>query len=190
MLNVIISGGPGCGKGTQSDLISERFKLAHLSTGHLLRIEIANFSDLGREAQGYIAAGNLVPDEMILKLLAKTIDELPVTHGVIFDGYPRNVSQAAALDKLMEERGKKIDLFLDLTVPDEVMVERMLNRAKTSNRSDDTPDTCRHRVQVYHEQTAPVKEYYVKKGICTTIDATGSIESIFKEITKVFELMM
>ncbi len=190
MINVIISGGPGCGKGTQSDLISERFQLAHLSTGHLLRIEIANFSEIGREAQGYIAAGNLVPDEMILRLLAKTVDELPVSHGVIFDGYPRNVAQAEALDKLMEERGKQIDIFLDLQVPDEVMVERMMKRAQTSNRSDDTPETCRHRVQVYHEQTAPVKDYYVKKGICQTVDATGTIESIFREIEKIFSKMM
>ena len=177
MLNIVISGGPGSGKGTQSDILAETFHLKHLSTGDLLRAEIAKGSELGQTAKSFIDKGNLVPDEMILALLAQAVDQASDANGVIFDGYPRNVSQAAALDKLLADRGQQVTVMLDLVVPDEMLVERMLYRAKTSGRADDNPETIKNRVKVYHEITAPVVEYYQKQGIYHGIDGTKDIQN-------------
>ena len=174
MLNVVIFGGPGSGKGTQSAVITEKYSLKHLSTGDLLRAEMAAGTELGKIAKSYTDAGNLVPDEMIVRILAKAMDGIGQAKGVIFDGFPRNVAQAAILDEMLAQRGEKVSVLLDLVVPDETLVERMLFRAQIS--ADDNPETIKNRVKVYHQVTSPVVDYYVAKGVCVKIDGTGSIE--------------
>ena len=176
MLNVVIFGGPGSGKGTQSAVITEKYNLKHLSTGDLLRAEMAAGTELGRIARSYTDAGNLVPDEMIVRILAKAMDGIGESQGVIFDGFPRNVAQAAVLDERLDRRGEKVTVLLDLVVPDETLVERMLFRSQISGRADDNPETIKNRVKVYHQVTSPVVDYYRKKGVCVEIDGTGSIE--------------
>lgn len=182
MLNIVIFGGPGSGKGTQSDLITEKYNLKHISTGDLLRAEMAQGTELGKIAKSYIDAGNLVPDEMILKMLANAVDALGDAKGVIFDGYPRNVAQADALQNLLAERGQSVSILIDLVVPDETLVERMLFRAKISGRADDNPETIKNRIKVYHEKTAPVVDYYKAKGVYAGIDGTKSIEDTFAQV--------
>lgn len=176
MLNIVIFGGPGSGKGTQSDVITKTYQLKHLSTGDLLRSEMANGTELGQLAKSYIDAGNLVPDEMILRILAKALDEMGDAKGVIFDGFPRNVSQAEALDQMLQARGESVSILLDLVVPDDILVERMLFRSQTSGRADDNPETIKNRVNVYHQVTAPVVDYYKQKGVYAHIDGTQNID--------------
>ena len=176
MLNVVIFGGPGSGKGTQSAVITEKYSLKHLSTGDLLRAEMAAGTELGKIAKSYTDAGNLVPDEMIVRILSKALDGIGDAKGVIFDGFPRNVAQAAILDEMLAQRGEKVSVLLDLVVPDETLVERMLFRAQISGRADDNPETIKNRVKVYHQVTSPVVDYYEAKGVCVKIDGTGSIE--------------
>lgn len=183
MLNIVIFGGPGSGKGTQSVLIAEKFGLEHLSTGDLLRAEMAAGSELGKVVQSFIAQGNLVPDKWILNILSKTIDHIKDKKGVIFDGFPRTIAQAEALDEILSKRNQKLLLLLDLQVPDEVLQERMLFRSKTSGRSDDNPETIKKRIDVYHQLTAPVIEYYKNKGLYQAIKGNGSVEKIFAEIS-------
>jgi len=186
MINIVLYGGPGSGKGTHSGLIEEKYGLKHLSTGDLLRAEIAAGSELGKEAQGYISAGNLVPDEMILRLLGKAVDGLLGSKGVIFDGYPRNVAQAAALDKVMADRGEKVTKFLELVNPDEILVQRMQKRARESSvvRADDTPEVFQRRIALYHEQTDPIVAYYKEKGIYQYIDGKDGLEPTFAQIVE------
>ncbi len=176
MLNVVIFGGPGSGKGTQSAIIAEKYNLTHLSTGELLRAEMAKGSELGCIAKSYTDGGNLVPDEMIVRILASAIDDNKNPHGFIFDGFPRNVAQASVLGEMLKERGTDVTVLLDLVVPDEILIERMLFRAQTSGRADDNPETIKKRVQVYHTQTAPVVDFYKDKGVYAAIDGTLSIE--------------
>lgn len=176
MLKVIIFGGPGSGKGTQSKLLAEKYQMTHLSTGDLLRAEMEKGSELGRIAKSYTDGGNLVPDEMIIKILAATIDEKKDAKGFIFDGFPRTVAQAEIFDDLLKERGYKLDALFELVTPDEVLIERMLSRAQTSGRADDNPETIRKRVEVYHQQTAPVLDFYKARSMYTPIDGTLSIE--------------
>ncbi len=182
MLNIVIFGGPGSGKGTQSEIITEKYQLTHLSTGDLLRAEMAKGSELGKIAKSYTDGGNLVPDEMIVKILAAAIDSQKNDKGYIFDGFPRNVAQASILEEMLAERGYKLGMLLNLVVPDNVLVERMLFRAKTSGRSDDNPETIKRRVQVYHEQTAPVIDYFKAKDLYIGIDGTRSIEEAAADI--------
>lgn len=184
MLNIVIFGGPGSGKGTQSVLIAEKFGLEHLSTGDLLRAEMAAGSELGKVVQSFIAQGNLVPDKWILSILSKTIDNLKGKKGVIFDGFPRTIAQAEALDEILGKKNERLALLLDLQVADEILQERMLFRSKTSGRSDDNPETIKKRIEVYHQITAPVIEYYRHKGLYQAITGNGSVETIFAEISR------
>ena len=184
MLNIVIFGGPGSGKGTQSALIAEKFGLEHLSTGDLLRAEMTAGTELGKVVQSYISQGNLVPDKWIIIILSKTIDSLKDKNGVIFDGFPRTIAQAEALDEILGSRKKSIAMLLDLQVTDEVLQQRMMFRSKTSGRSDDNPETIMKRIDVYHEITAPVIEYYKNKGLYQPIPGTGTVEGTFAEISR------
>ena len=190
MLNIIICGAPGSGKGTQSALIKDKYNLQHLSTGDLLRAEIAAKSDLGRVAESYIANGQLVPDSMIIDILDKTIGEREAAaqyNGLILDGFPRTVAQAEALEGLLKKHGKELSVLLDLSVDEAELIDRLIKRGQTSGRSDDNLETIKKRLDVYHEKTEPVNDYYKKQGKYVAIPGMGSIDEIFGRICAAIE---
>ena len=188
MLNIIICGAPGCGKGTQSDLIVEKYGLKHLSTGDLLRNEIAKKSTLGIEAESYISKGNLVPDKMIFDILSNAIaEQTKGSKGIILDGFPRNVAQAEALEELMKKLNKETTVLLDLNVDDEELIKRLLIRGETSGRSDDNLETIKKRLQVYVSKTAPVSDFYKNKNKYAAINGMGTVDEIFGRISTVIE---
>lgn len=184
MLNIVLTGGPGSGKGTQSNVLCEAYHLRHLSTGDLLRAEIAGGTELGQIAKSYIDKGNLVPDEMILDMLAQAVDEVltdKASCGVIFDGYPRNAAQAAALDDLLAKRGQKVSVVFDIQVSDNLMETRLLRRAGIENRADDNPEVIARRISLYHELAKPVEDYYKMTGVYVAIDGEDGIEPTFAQ---------
>jgi len=188
MLNIIICGAPGCGKGTQSDLIVEKYGLKHLSTGDLLRSEIAEKSELGMEAESYISKGNLVPDKMIFDILSKAIAEKTKnSNGIILDGFPRNVAQAEALEELMATLKKETTVLLDMHVDTQELITRLLKRGETSGRCDDNMETIKKRLEVYHTKTAPVSDFYKNKNKYAAIDGMGTIDEIFGRISNVID---
>ena len=178
MLNIVIFGGPGSGKGTQSEKIIEKYGLDHISTGDVLRAEIKNETELGKIADSYISKGQLVPDELIIDILASVFDKKENSKGVIFDGFPRTIPQAEALKKMLSERGTAISAVVALEVEDDELVARLLNRGKISGRSDDNQETIQKRLNVYHSQTAPLIDFYKKENLYNGIYGMGSIEEI------------
>lgn len=185
MLNIVIFGAPGSGKGTQSDLIKERYNLAHISTGDVLREEMKNETELGKTAKEYIEKGQLVPDDLICDMLDKVLGRLPGdTKGVIFDGFPRTIPQAEALEGILRKRGWDVSILLDLQVEEDELVKRLIERGKSSGRADDNEETIKSRLKVYHTQTAPLAEHYQKKGKHVAIKGTGTVEDIFHRITE------
>lgn len=188
MLNIILCGAPGCGKGTQSALLVDKYKLKHLSTGDLLRSEIESKSEVGVLADSYISKGNLVPDEMIIEILLKKIDTLAHdAAGFILDGFPRTVEQAEALEIAFEERKNKIAFLIDIQVDTKELITRLLKRGETSGRSDDNLDTIKQRLQVYETKTAPVNDFYIGLGKYHAINGIGEIEDIFGRISDVID---
>jgi adenylate kinase len=187
MLNVIIFGAPGTGKGTQSAYIVEKYNLEHLSTGDLLRAEQQTQSELGKLIDSYIAQGNLVPDELIIDMLAKVLDSRKSANGYIFDGFPRTPAQAVALKQMLSDRGVGVTIMLDLEVPEEELIDRLVKRGITSGRSDDNYETIQKRIQVYHTKTAPVKDFYKEEGLAVEIKGSGSLKEIFDRITAAIE---
>ncbi len=188
MLNIILCGAPGCGKGTQSALLVDKYKLKHLSTGDLLRSEIASKSETGILAESYISKGNLVPDEMIIEILMKAIDTFSATvPGFILDGFPRTVEQATALEKVFEKRENKIAFLIDIQVETKELITRLLKRGETSGRSDDNLDTIKKRLQVYETKTAPVNDFYKNLGKYHSIDGIGEIDEIFGRISEIID---
>jgi adenylate kinase len=181
MLNIVLFGGPGSGKGTQSELIIKEYGLKHISTGEILRNVMAGPSEVGKLAHDYIDAGQLVPDEMIIDMLAKQVD-FKNSKGVIFDGFPRTVTQAKALKKMLNSLGTDVSVMLHLDVEEESLVERLLIRGESSGRSDDNLETIRKRIKVYKEQTLPVIDFYKEEGTHININGNGSVEEIFEEI--------
>ena len=184
MLNIIIFGAPGSGKGTQSDKLIEHYKLFHISTGDVLRDNIRRGTELGQIAKGFIDQGQLVPDALIIDILAQVLDENKenAQEGVIFDGFPRTIPQAEALEQLLAERGTQIDAVVGLEVPEEELIKRILLRGQMSGRADDNEETARKRLEVYHNQTSPLKAYYEEQGKYRAIDGVGSIDDIFEVI--------
>ena len=188
MRNIVIFGAPGSGKGTQSDLIIERFALGHISTGDVLRNEIKNGSELGKTAAAYIDKGQLIPDELMVSILASVYDGFgPAHNGVIFDGFPRTIPQAEALKQMLSERGHSIAAMIELDVPEEELMKRLLLRGQQSGRSDDNEETIRKRLAVYHSQTAPLIEWYKQEGIHHHIDGLGDLQRIFNDIAAVID---
>ena len=181
MLNIVIFGAPGSGKGTQSDKLIEHYNLFHISTGDVLRDHIRRGTELGNTAKGYIDQGQLVPDELIIDILAQVLDDNKeqATQGVIFDGFPRTIPQAEALEQLLADRGTQIDAVVGLEVPEEELIKRILLRGQMSGRSDDNEETARKRLETYHNQTSPLKAYYEEKGKYRAINGLGSIDGIF-----------
>lgn len=165
MLNIVIFGAPGSGKGTNSALLAEAFKLDHISTGDVLRAEIKNGTELGKIAQGYIDHGNLIPDELMIDILAHKYDSFKGSKGVIFDGFPRTIAQAEALKKMLNERGEKISGMINIEVDEELLMARLLRRASIEGRADDNEETIKKRFAVYHSQTAPLIEWFKAEGV-------------------------
>ncbi len=180
MFNVILFGPPGSGKGTQSDKLVEKYRLVHLSTGNLLREEIAQKTPLGLEAKSFIDKGQLVPDEVVIGMVDSYFEKHKEAPGFLFDGFPRTVAQAEALDKLLDLRQTSIAKVLALEVGEEELVQRLLNRGKTSGRSDDTnEDVIRKRFSVYQKETTPVAEHYKKAGKFESVKGEGTVIGIF-----------
>ena len=182
MFNIVIFGAPGSGKGTQSKMIVERYGFDYISTGDMLRKAISEGNELGKTAKDYIDRGQLVPDDLIVRLIADFLDDKKDSKGVIFDGFPRTIKQAEALKTMLNERGTDIHVLLDLQVEDEELVNRLLERGKISGRSDDNPETIKARLDVYHTQTAPLATYYIGEGKHVAIKGIGRIEEIFERI--------
>ena len=189
MLNIVIFGAPGSGKGTQSDKLIEHYKLYHISTGDVLRDNIKRDTELGKIAKGYMDQGKLVPDELIIDILAKVLDDNKdkTSEGVIFDGFPRTIPQAIALEQMLADRGTQIDAVVGLEVPEEELIKRILLRGQMSGRSDDNEDTARKRLETYHNQTSPLKAYYEERGLYRAINGLGSIDGIFELIKEALD---
>lgn len=189
MKNLVIFGAPGSGKGTQSDILVEKYGFDHISTGDVLRAEIKAGSELGRTAKEFIDNGQLIPDSLMIDILAATYDALPKEQGVIFDGFPRTIPQAEALKAMLAERGTAVHAMLELNVPDEMLMERLINRGKTSGRADDNEETIAKRLGVYHSQTMPLIEWYEKEGLRNAVKGYGSLEEINANLCVVIDAL-
>lgn len=188
MLNLVLFGAPGSGKGTQSAKLIDQYGLYHISTGELLRDHIARGTELGKIADSYISKGQLIPDDLMISILDDVLEkEAKDKKGVVFDGFPRTIPQAEALKKLLGKRGTDLHAVIGLEVPEEELVTRMLNRGKTSGRADDNIDTIKKRLDVYHSQTQPLAEYYKKEGKYLPIKGDGYVDEIFHDIAKGIE---
>ena len=188
MKNIVIFGAPGSGKGTQSDKLIEKYGLEHISTGDVLRSEIKRGTDLGKTAQGFIDQGQLIPDDLMVSILASVYDSFGRAHkGVIFDGFPRTIPQAEALKQMLAERGDKVAAMLELDVPEDELMKRLIKRGKDSGRADDNEETIKKRLVVYHSQTQPLIEWYKNEGLHYHIDGLGSLDRIFSDIQKVID---
>ncbi|MCE3007286.1 MAG: adenylate kinase [Bacteroidetes bacterium] len=184
MLNIVLFGPPGAGKGTQSERIMNAFGLVHLSTGNLLRAEIAAQTTLGLEAKSLIEAGKLVPDDIVIGMMAKHIGANSQARGFIFDGFPRTVKQAEALDKMLETHGTSITCMISMGVDREELGKRLLKRAEIEGRTDDTQEVIAARLETYERETLPVAEYYRVQNKLIAIDGIGAIEEIFGRIAR------
>ncbi len=188
MKNIIIFGAPGSGKGTYSDEIVAKYGMGHISTGDVLRGEIKNGTELGNIAKGYIDNGQLIPDELMIDILAKTYDSMEAGKGVIFDGFPRTIAQAEALKKMLEERNHNMGMMIELVVDEETLMARLLNRAIEQGRADDNEETIKKRFEVYNNQTSPLADWFEKEGLRNVFHWKGSkeqmLEEIFAEIDK------
>ena len=187
MKNIVIFGAPGSGKGTQSDKMIEKYGLNHISTGDVLRAEIKKGSELGKTAASFIDQGQLIPDDLMVSILASVYDSFGDHKGVIFDGFPRTIPQAEALKKMLDERGDKVAAMIELDVPEDELMKRLLLRGQQSGRADDNEETIKKRLVVYHSQTQPLIEWYNKEGIHYHIDGLGDLDRIFDDICKVID---
>ena len=189
MLHLVIFGAPGSGKGTQSEVLIAQYGFDHLSTGDILRAEIKAESELGKAAKSYIDAGQLVPDSLIIDMIEKVLQERQPKKGLIFDGFPRTVPQAEALDALLAKHATAVHAVLDLQVAEDELVERLLKRGQESGRSDDNLETIKKRLEVYHAQTAPIAQYYAQKGVHHAIAGSGAISDITARIAAVIDAL-
>ena len=188
MKNIVIFGAPGSGKGTQSEKMIEKYGLGHISTGDVLRDQIKRGTELGKTAKGYIDNGQLIPDDLMVSILADVYDSFGKEHkGVIFDGFPRTIPQAQALKDMLAKRGHKVAAMKALDVPEDELMKRLIKRGQESGRSDDNEETIKKRLTVYHNQTSPLIEWYEKEGIHHHINGLGELDRIFGDICAVID---
>ena len=191
MINLIIFGAPGAGKGTQAKKIAEKYNLHHLSTGDLFRREISNKTDLGLKVEDYTNKGALVPDSLVIEMLKREVERHPQSLGFIFDGFPRNTKQAEKLDEMLKEKQQKITAVLVLDVENDELIKRIKNRAKNSNRPDDkNVEVINNRLQIYKDNTYPVLDYYQKQNKVYKIDGLGEIDDITNKLSKIIDNLL
>ena len=189
-MNLVVFGPPGSGKGTQAKILQEKHSWPQLSTGDMLRAAIAAGTELGKKCKAIMAAGELVPDEVVIGIISERYDQPDCAGGAIFDGFPRTIPQARALDSMLKLRDKKIDLVIELKVDDKVLIERVKTRIAQSGgvaRADDNPETLQNRLNVYYQNTAPLLEYYKRAGKLVTVDGMLPIDEVTKAVAEVIE---
>lgn len=184
-MRLVLLGAPGSGKGTQATRLKEHLQVPHISTGDLLRAEVAAGTPLGLQAKEVMARGDLVSDAILLGMLRSRLAQDDTRAGFILDGYPRNLAQAAALDELLASLGQSFDAAVQLVVDNEQIIERLAGRAKAEGRADDTPESVRHRLHVYDEKTAPVIDYYRQRGKLAVVNGMGTLDEVFARIVEV-----
>ncbi|NBJ07302.1 adenylate kinase [Alistipes sp. Z76] len=188
MLNIILFGAPGCGKGTQAARIKEKYNINHISTGEVIRGEIARGTELGKSMQSYIESGRLAPDSIVIGMIRNYLKEHRDAAGNIFDGFPRTTAQAEEFDRILAEDGESVNVMVYMDVPEEELVKRILLRGKDSGRADDaSEDVIRNRISVYRDQTAVVADHYDKHGKYAAIDGVGSMDEVFDRICEVID---
>lgn len=184
-MKIILFGPPGAGKGTQASLIQQQYDIPHLSTGNIFREAIKNETGLGKKVKKILDTGDLVPDQVVVDLVAEELEKDKYGKGYILDGFPRTVSQAKSFDQLLKSKNQNLDAFIFLQVPEEELVKRILSRGE--GRSDDTEEGVKKRLAVYEKETKPVKEYYEENDIVFEVDGTGTVEQIFERIKTLLE---
>ena len=188
MINLVLFGKPGAGKGTQAGFLKEKYNLKHISTGDVFRYNIKNGTDLGKLAKSYIDKGDLVPDEVTIDMLKAEVEKNPDAAGFIFDGFPRTAAQAEALDNFLESKDMKVNATIALEAEDDILVERLLERGKSSGRSDDQDESkIRNRFDEYNQKTAPLKAYYEEQGKFHSVNGIGGIDEITQRLSKVID---
>ena len=188
MINIVLFGAPGCGKGTQAQRLKAHYGIEHVSTGEVIRGEIARGTELGRSMESYIKAGKLAPDQIVIDMIANYVAEHRDAKGCIFDGFPRTTVQAEEFDKILAKNGLKVDIMVDIRVPEEELVKRILLRGKDSGRADDaSEEVIRGRLDVYHKQTAIVSDYYSGQGKYASGDGVGTMDEVFDRIAAVID---
>lgn len=188
MLNVVLFGAPGCGKGTQSELLEKKFGLSHISTGEIIRSHIKAQTPLGQQMAEYISRGELAPDSVVIGMVEEYLNQNKGIKGTIFDGFPRTTAQAEAFDKMLESMGDSVDIMIYMDVPEEELVRRILLRGKDSGRADDaSEDVIRNRIEIYNQQTAIVADYYRVQGKYVAVPSLGTIDEVFERIAAEIE---
>lgn len=188
MLNIVLFGAPGCGKGTQAARLKERYGINHVSTGEVIRGEIARGTELGKSMESHIIRGELAPDRLVIDIIAHYVEEHRDCAGNIFDGFPRTTAQAEAFDRILEQHGLKVDLMVCMEVPEEELVRRILLRGKDSGRADDaSEEVIRNRIKVYHDQTAVVASHYERQRKYSRIEGVGTMDEVFGRLCDVID---
>ena len=188
MINIVLFGKPGAGKGTQAEFLKGKYNLTHLSTGDIFRYNIQNDTDLGKLAKTFMDKGDLVPDEVTIKMLENEVDKNPQSDGFLFDGFPRTIAQAEALDVFLEAKNQSITATVALEADDTILVARLLERGKTSGRPDDqNEEKIRNRYEEYNQKTAPLMHYYDAQGKFHSVDGIGTIDEVTKRLSKVID---
>lgn len=184
-MRIILFGPPGAGKGTQAKLIQEKYSIPQLSTGDMFRSAIKNETDLGKRVKSILDAGELVPDQTVVDLVAEALQDSKYDKGYILDGFPRTINQAQAFDRLLEENDRELDSFISLEVPEKELIDRIMSRGE--GRSDDTPEKIKVRLNVYRDETSPVKEHYEQQGKLDIVNGVGSVDEIFGRLTSLLD---